>query len=189
MKYIFYKTMKFIVKPFYKVIFNPKVEGIENIPKDGPVILAGNHTNNMDALMMLYGPKRVVHMMAKKELFDNPITKAFFRSMACISVNRSIHDENAKSEAVNVLKNGEVLGIFPEGTVNKTDKVLLPLKYGAVSFANKTGAKIVPFSITGKYKNRNIKITYGKCYSTTGDLEKDNEILENKIIKLLKENK
>lgn len=189
MKYFFYKTIRFIVIPFFKIIHNPKVEGLSNIPNSGPVILAGNHTNNLDALLMLYGPKRVVHMMAKKELFNNPLFSFFFRSMACISVDRSIHDEKAKSEAVEVLKEGELLGIFPEGTVNKTDNIILPFKYGAVSFAKKTGSKIVPFSITGSYKKRNIKITYGEGYNTTGDLEKDNKILEQKIIKLLEENK
>lgn len=105
-------------------------------------------------------------MMAKKELFESKFTNFFFRNMGCIPVNRSIHDKDAKNEAVEVLKNNEVLGIFPEGTVNKTNEIVLPFKYGAVSFAKKTNAYIVPFAITGKYKifRRSIKITYGKPY-------------------------
>lgn len=55
--------------------------------------------------------------------------------MGCIPVDRKIHDENAKSEAIEVLKNNEVIGIFPEGTVNRTNDIILPFKYGAVSFA------------------------------------------------------
>ena len=189
MKYIFYKTIKFIVKPIIKLLFNPKVEGIENIPDSGRVILAGNHKSNNDAFIMIYAPKRVVHMMAKKELFNNPITKLFFKSMACISVDRSIHDQSAKNEAINVLNNDEVLGIFPEGTINKTKDIILPFKYGAVSFANKTDSCIVPFSITGEYKKRNIKIVFSKPYKVTGDIIKDNKILENKVIELLKGSK
>lgn len=187
MDYIVYRTLKFIVKPFFMLIHGTKYVGLDNIPKTGPVILAGNHTGNTDALLMLGGPKRIVHMMAKKELFKKRISKWFFRSMACISVDRSIHDENAKSEAIDVLKNGHVLGIFPEGTVNKTDKVILPFKYGAVSFALKTDAYIVPFAITGKYKvfKKSIKIEYGEAYKVEKDIETENKRLENKVKKLI----
>ena len=187
MDYIVYRTLKFIIKPFFMLIHGTKYIGLDNIPKDGPVILAGNHTSSTDALLMLGGPKRIVHMMAKKELFKSSLTRWFFRSMACISVDRSIHDENAKSEAIEVLNNDEVLGIFPEGTVNHTDDILLPFKYGAVSFANKTDSLIVPLVITGKYKlfRRSIKITYGKPFKMSGDLEKDNELLKKKVKDLM----
>ena len=188
MKYLLYRIIKFILKPLFFLIYNPKYDGLNNIPESGAVILAGNHTNNLDAAIMLAGPKRIVHMMAKKELFNTKIKKIFFNSMGCISVDRSTHDEKAKSEALEVLKNGEVLGIFPEGTVNKTDRDLLIFKYGAVSFAKKTGVKIVPFAITGKYKifRKSIKITYGKPYLVDKDLEVENEILMRKVLELKK---
>lgn len=187
MKYIVYRTLKFIAKPLFWLIFHPKVEGLENI-KNGPVILAGNHTNFLDAVLMLYGPKRIVHMMAKKELFSTRFKSNFFKSMGCISVDRSVHDTEAKNSAIEMLKSGGLVGIFPEGTVNKTKDIILPFKYGAVSIANKSNANIVPFSITGKYFKRNIKITYGKPYKATSNLEKENKKLENKVIELLKEN-
>lgn len=128
-------------------------------------------------------------MMAKKELFESKFTNFFFRSMGCIPVNRSIHDKDAKNEAVEVLKNNEVLGIFPEGTVNKTNEIVLPFKYGAVSFAKKTNAYIVPFAITGKYKifRRSIKITYGKPYKVKQDLEVENNRLMNIVKRMIKE--
>ena len=187
MDYIVYRTLKFIVKPFFMLIHGTKYVGLDNIPKTGPVILAGNHTGNTDALLMLGGPKRIVHMMAKKELFKTKFTNAFFRSMACISVDRSIHDENAKSEAIKVRNDGGLIGIFPEGTVNKTNDIIMPFKYGAVSFAKKTNAYIVPFSITGSYSifKRNIKLTYGKPYKVTGDLEVENEKLMKKVTNLI----
>ena len=181
MKYIMYKTLKFIIKPFFMRIYNVKIEGIYNIPSSGGVILAGNHKGNTDALLMLAGPKRVVHMMAKKELFNSKIKNAFFRSMGCIKVDRSIHDENAKSEAIDILNNGNILGIFPEGTTNKTNDIIMPFKYGAVSFAKKTDSYIVPFSITGEYRpfKGSIRIIYGKPYKVKKDLEKENKILMN----------
>lgn len=194
MNYFIYKVVRFIGRPIYKIVFRPKYYGVDNIPSEGAVILAGNHTNNLDAAMMIGVPKRIVHMVAKKELFSNKISNRFFRSMGCISVNRSIHDENAKSEAIDVLKNNEVLGIFPEGTVNKTlykdnEQLLLPFKYGAVSFAKKTNAYIVPFAINGKYKifSKDLKITFGKPYKVTGDLESENEKLMNIVSKMILE--
>ena len=188
MKYMMYKTLKFIIKPFFMCIYNVKIDGIENIPKKGSVILAGNHKGNIDALLMLAGPKRVVHMMAKKELFNNKIKNWFFRSMGCISVDRSIHDDIAKNEAINVLNNGNIIGIFPEGTVNKSKDIILPFKYGAVSFAKKTKSYIVPFSITGEYKlfRGKIRITYGDAYKVKKSLEEENKILMNKVINLIK---
>lgn len=194
MNYFIYKVVRFIGRPIYKIVFRPKYYGVDNIPSEGAVILAGNHTNNLDAAMMIGAPKRIVHMMAKKELFSSKISNYFFRSMGCISVNRSIHDENAKSEAIDVLKNNEVLGIFPEGTVNKTlykenEQLILPFKYGAVSFAKKTNAYIVPFAINGKYKifSKDLKITFGKPYKVTSDLESENEKLMNIVSKMILE--
>jgi 1-acyl-sn-glycerol-3-phosphate acyltransferase len=70
--------------------------------------------------MMVYASDRIVHMLAKKELFSNFITNWFFRSYGAIPVDRKIHDSNAKTEALEVLKQNKVLGIFPEGTTNKT---------------------------------------------------------------------
>ena len=72
--------------------------------------------------------------------------------------------------------------------VEPTEEYLLPFKFGAVSFAKKTGAYLVPFAINGKYKlfRKSIKITYGKPYKVTGDLEKENQILRDKVYKLMK---
>lgn len=186
--YVLYWVLKFFGGIAFTILYFPRRINRRNIPRKGPVILAGNHTGNFDAATMLHGSYRVVHTLAKKELFSNKIKSIFFRSMGCISVDRSIHDEKAKVEAIEVLKKGKVLGIFPEGTVNITDKILLPFKYGAVSFAQKTGAPIVPFAITGKYKlfRRSIKITYGEPYYVKDDLDKENKILMNKVKELIK---
>ena len=188
MKYIVYRTLKFIAKPLFWLIFHPKINGVENIPNNESVILAGNHTGFLDAILMLYAPKEIVHMMAKKELFNTKFKYWFFKSMGCISVDRSIHDKNAKASAMQILNEGGIVGIFPEGTVNKTSKAILPFKYGAVSMASKTNSYIVPFSITGKYFKRNITITYGMPYKVGNDLEIENNILEQKVIRLIKEN-
>lgn len=187
MNYIIYKFIRFVGRPIVKLLYRAQYIGRDNIPQKGSVILAGNHTNNRDALLMIAGPNRIVHTLSKKELFNTRFKNFFFRSMGCIPVDRSIHDKNAKNEAIDILNNGKVIGIFPEGTVNKTKDELLPFKYGAVSFASKTNSYIVPFAITGKYKifRKSIKITYGKPYKIkSNDLTKENNILRDKILDL-----
>ena len=113
----------------------------------------------------------------------------FFKMAGCIPVDRSKKDENATKKALEVLNNGFALGLFPEGTRNKTKKFLLPFKFGTVSMAKKTNATIVPFGLTGDYKfrSKNLTIRFGKPYKITEDLETENKKLEQKVAELMKE--
>ena len=184
-----YKIFKPILGLIYRVYYNPKIIGKENIPKDGPIIIAGNHKHIMDQCGPILATKRVIHYMAKKEYFDKKRTAWFFKYSGCISVNRSIHDDHAKEEAINVLLDGKALGIFPEGTRNKTDAFLLPFKFGCVSMAKKTDAYIVPFGVTGDYKFRSKNLVYriGKPFKVTNmELEEANKKLEKQIGDLMK---
>ena len=110
--------------------------------------------------------------------------------VGCIPVDRSKKDDNATSKALEVLNQGFALGLFPEGTRNKTKEFLLPFKFGAVSMAKKTNATIVPFGITGDYKfrSKNLTIRFGKPYKVTKDLEQENKKLEEIVGNLMKEN-
>lgn len=112
-----YKILRPILMVLFKGYFNPKKTENVNIPSEGPIILCANHINAHDQFMALYYTKRIVHYIAKKEYFDGK-TGGFFRAVGCIPVDRSIKDENAKSEALDVLNNGGAIGLFPEGTRN-----------------------------------------------------------------------
>ena len=192
MKCVMYRILRFTLKPFYKVLYMPKFEGCENIPSTGAFVFAGNHTSFMDAAMIVSTPKRIIHTLSKKELFKGKIRNAFFRSMACIPVDRKTHDEKAKKEVIDMLKSGHAVGIFPEGTINRTigtkDEVsLLPFKKGAVSFAKKVSCPIVPFAIVGKYRifRKGLKVIYGKPYYVkSDDIEKETTMLRDKVLKL-----
>ena len=110
--------------------------------------------------------------------------------MGCIPVDRSKKDENAKAKALEVLRGGGAIGIFPEGTRNRfKDKVLLDFKFGAVSLAHKTDSYIVPCAITGDYKfrSKNLIIQYGKPFKVN-DLEEANLKLHKEIERLLMDN-
>ena len=182
-----YKCFKPILAPIFKLYYHPTIINKENIPKTGPIIIVGNHKHLMDQCLVIIATKRIVHYMAKKEYFDGPYAW-FFKATGCISVNRSIYDKEAKGQAKMVLDEGGAIGLFPEGTRNRTDKVLLPFKFGAVSLAQKTGATIVPFGITGDYKfrSKNLKIKFGKPFPIGNkDLTQANQFLENEVKKLI----
>lgn len=187
--YTFFKTLLGIV---FNIYYRPKIINKKVIPKDGPIIVCGNHIHLYDQCMPILSTRRMLHYMAKKEYFDGK--KAwFFKASGCISVNRAIHDSDAKQKALEVLKKGQALGIFPEGTRNKTDAILLPFKMGAVSMAQKTGATIVPYAITGKYKfwNNKLTCTFLKPFKVgpNDDLEKANEKLRNMIYEVVEKSR
>ena len=163
---LLYKIAKFVLKPIFILYYNPKSIGHEKIPKEGPIIIVGNHKHVYDQCLTIIKTKRGIHYLAKKEYFDSQKTRWFVKGTGCIPVNRSIKDKEASEKAISVLEDNGAIGLFPEGTRNKTDKTLLPFKYGTVSMAKKTKATIVPFAITGDYKfrSKNLKITYGNPF-------------------------
>lgn len=185
--YIFFK---FLLKPVFKIICHPKIINKEAIPMEGAFIVCGNHINILDQCGPIISTKRMIHYMAKKEYFDGKFAW-FFKNTGCISVNRGIKDEKAKKEAYKLLESGYAVGLFPEGTRNKTDKLLLPFKFGAVSMAKKTGAYIVPVCVTGSYniKNRDLIYRFGDAFKVDDlTLEEANKKLRDEISLLIKKN-
>ena len=189
---IFYHVIRAVLKIPFCLYYRPKVINKELIPKEGPIIICGNHLHLYDQCLPIMATNRIIHYMAKDEYFKGKFAW-FFRMGGCISVNRKIIDSKAASEALEVLNNGYALGIFPEGTRNKTDNLLLPFKKGVVSMAQKTNATIVPFVITGKYKflTGNLRCTFLKPFKVSKyeDLNKANEKLRNMILKELEKEK
>lgn len=187
---ILYRIGRFILGPFFKWYYNPTIIGKENIPKDGAILIVGNHKHLYDQCLSIISTKRFIKYMAKREYFDNKKTRWFFKAVGCISVDRSVHDGKAKGEAIETLKNGGAIGLFPEGTRNKTQEFLLPFKFGAVSMAKKTDAYLVPFGITGDYvfRSKNLVIKYGKPFKVTDmELEEANNLLYETVKKLMED--
>ena len=185
--YNFFRT---VLGGLFKFWYNPKIIGAKNIPKEGSILICGNHLHLMDQCSIIISTKRMVHYLAKKEYFDGKFAW-FFKAAGCISVNRSTKDEEAKNHALTLLKQGYAIGIFPEGTRNRTESPLLPLKFGAVSMAIKTDSMIVPFGISGTYKfrSKDLVVKIGVPFKVTNmTYQEANELLKNKILELI-ENK
>lgn len=183
-----FRFLRGILSPLFKLWYNPTIIGKENIPESGAIIVAGNHKHLMDQCMIIISTRRPIHYMAKCEYWKGPFAW-FFNMAGCIPVDRDRKDKAAVDSALEVLKNGQALGIFPEGTRNRTEELLLPFKFGCVSMAHKTDALIVPFGIYGDYKfrSRNLVIRIGKPFKADDDLEKANKKLVSEVTKLIKE--
>lgn len=185
---ILYRLLRPLLLIVAKIIFNPKVIGKENIPKKDGCVIACNHIHAIDPAILIYSSRRVVHFIAKKELFKG-IMKYFYLSFGTIPVDRDKHNPLAVNLAEEFLKNNEIIGIFPEGTRNKSKDKLLPFKYGAVRMAKETSKVIVPCAISGSYKLfSGVIIKFGKAIDVS-DMEIDdaNNLLREKVLELLEE--
>ena len=181
-----YKIISNLIIMLGNIWFGGKVIGKENIPKEGRVILAGNHTGNFDSYLLFKSTKRTIHILGKIELFNGPFG-FLFKMMKLIPVDRKGDTSIAKETTINLLNKDEVIGIFPEGTFHKED-ILLPFKPGVISFASKTNSLIIPFAITGEFKFRGKPtIKWGNPIDITKIKTDKIKYLENIVKDLIKE--
>lgn len=127
-------------------LWKPRVLGAWRVPASGPAILAVNHSHNIDGPMVMGVSPRPTHFLIKKEAFVGPLG-AFLSGIGQLKVDRTSVDRTAISEALGVLDNGGVLGIFPEGTRGEGD--FASLRAGLAYFAVRSGAPIVPVAVLG----------------------------------------
>lgn len=179
---ILYRITRPLIKVFMKIFFRPTYIGIEFLPTDNNFILAGNHTSYLDPLLLISSTDKTIHFLAKDSLLRG-IKGIIFKNMGIIPVNRKIHDKNALKIAEEELLNKKVIGIFPEGTINKTEDITIPFKIGAVKMAQDTDTLLVPFTITGKYKifRKSVVIEFYKPYKINDNLTSENTKLREFI--------
>lgn len=143
-------------------LFRVKVIGRGNVPESGPVIVCANHISNFDPPIVGMTMKRPVHYMAKSELLEIPILGRILKGVKVFPVKRGLSDRNALRTALGLLKEGKVLGLFPEGTRSKTGEVGKALA-GAGFFALRSDAVVVPCAIIGEYKPfQRVTVIYGE---------------------------
>lgn len=143
---MFYRFVRAIVYPFVRLFYRIRCTGRENIPKSGGFVLCANHTSIVDVFVLAVAFHRTIHFMGKEELFKNRFTRFFFESLGSFAVKRGAGDIGAIEQACDYINQGEIFGIFPEGTRgfgNKPGKA----KAGAALIAKKTGALVLPVAI------------------------------------------
>ncbi|MGV9357161.1 lysophospholipid acyltransferase family protein [Streptomyces misionensis] len=127
-------------------LWKPRVLGAWKVPATGPVILAVNHSHNIDGPMVMGVAPRPTHFLIKKEAFVGPLGD-FLTGIGQLKVDRAAADRTAITDALGVLAAGGVLGIFPEGTRGEGD--FASLRAGLAYFAVRSGAPIVPVAVMG----------------------------------------
>ena len=184
MKKTFKEVIKWIVRGaiyiWCKIYYRAQINGLENIPKEGPIIFCGNHRTYLDPPLMVVTAKRDMRFLAKEELYKNKFLSFLGWVFEAIPVKRDEKDITAIKESLKALKNGQCIALFPEGTRNGMEKGE-KAKDGVAFFAVRSGAKVVPCGIKGGTKeNRKVTITYGKPldYSKYRN-EKDKQMLDN----------
>ncbi|MDD6878730.1 MAG: lysophospholipid acyltransferase family protein [bacterium] len=180
-----------VIRPFFvlymNIVYKPKIIFKEEINDNGSLIIVSNHKNNLDFISMGLVTKRSICFLAKEELFHG-ILKPILNLFGMIPVNRRIKDKSVLINAKNKLDKNRVIGIFPEGTFNKTKNLLAPFKIGAVKLSRDCNVRILPIAIIGEYKRGNLKIIVDKSYYVKSDcLDIENDRLYKKIEKLIKE--
>ena len=148
---MFYKILKFIIAIFIYPIFRVKVIGRENIPESQGYILCANHKSNLDPIFLAIAFPSNIRFMAKKELFENKLLAGLLKSIGVFPVNRKGRDLSSLKNSIKLLKDENVLGIFPEGT--RTHEISRQnMKDGVAYIALKTKKDILPVEIVSSYK-------------------------------------
>ncbi|MHA1793390.1 MAG: lysophospholipid acyltransferase family protein [Promethearchaeota archaeon] len=153
-QYPYYLTQDWFWWSVGKQLFNFEIFGSENIPPEGQAaVVCMNHESLLDPLYfgvaVTHYSRRILHIMAKIELFKMPLINSYIRWIYAFPVRRGEHDEIAYQTAVDFLKRGELVGIYPEGTTNGGGYNFLPPKVGAARMAIDAGVPIIPIGMTG----------------------------------------
>lgn len=167
----------FVVRILAYIIFSlfvwVKVDGKENFPEEGPVIVAGNHSSLLDPFMIGYRIKRKIHWMAKEELFRVKLFAKILLHLGAYPVKREKRDRLAISTTEELLNLGKVVGIFPQGTRRKTEGRDYDLKTGVAHFALESDANIQPVIIYGKASLfRRVHVKFGQPFKLEKKKEK-----------------
>ncbi len=147
-KTLFYRVVALLIRTLAAVLFRPSVRGRENIPLQGPVLVAPIHRSNLDFAFTLFISPRKVFFMAKDSLFKVPLLGPALVQLGAFPVTRGSADREALRSAQEVLEAGHALIMLPEGT-RKYGPHVEPLHDGAMFIAARTGAAVVPVGIAG----------------------------------------
>lgn len=179
-RFRFHLVKRIVYIIFYKFVYRIKKVDEKNIPSEGAYIICANHINLLDALSVVCACKRDVRFICKDTMFKKKALGWALKLSNTIPINREKNDLESMKRSLKALKNGEVLGVFPEGTRKGMEKNL-KAKSGAAFFSLKTGTPVIPLGIQGSFKPfTKVKLVFGEPldFSEYYGMEKDKEVLE-----------
>ncbi|BFH61766.1 lysophospholipid acyltransferase family protein [Paenibacillus azoreducens] len=157
---MFYRFCRALLRALFAVMYRLEAIGLDNVPKEGGVLLCSNHISVRDPITVGIKISRQVKFMAKAELFKVPVLGMIVTNLGAFPVKRGGVSKESVKTSLKILRGGEVMGIFPEGTRHSDSGAA---KKGAATFALRSGAAVVPAAIIGNYKLfRKMKVIYGK---------------------------
>ncbi|TBL79770.1 lysophospholipid acyltransferase family protein [Paenibacillus thalictri] len=171
-----YRFFKAIFHVLFKILYRYEAVGLNHIPASGPVVLCANHTSNLDPPFLGTPLDRDVHYMAKAELFAVPVLGWVLPRIKAFPVKRGGVSKESIRLSLGLLKDGNVIGIFPEGSRSNAGGMG---KKGAASLALRGDAEVIPAAIIGTYAPfRKMKIVYGQAIDLSEFKEAGSEGLE-----------
>lgn len=180
-KKIVRKVVKVILRTLYRLAFRVRISG--KVPNDGAYVICCNHINYLDAAAIVLFNERKVNFVAKEDLFTHGILMWLGHLFDAIPIKRDMQDIEAMKRCLKVLKNGELLGIFPEGTRHGMDKNM-KAKNGAAFMALKSKTKVIPVGIHGTFKPfSKVYINYGEPIDISGYTKENLDEATDKIMK------
>lgn len=164
---VFFKIADFFLFPIVRLLFGARQRGKENIPKEGPVIIAANHLHAFDMFFISTFSKRSIRFLAKAELFRNPFCRFIFRGAGAIPINRKAAGVESVNEVISTLEKGSPVGIFPQGTrMPGKDPAETKIKSGIGLIAYHSKATVLPVFIGAKGMKvrpfRKTEVRFGK---------------------------
>ncbi|NMA92850.1 MAG: 1-acyl-sn-glycerol-3-phosphate acyltransferase [Firmicutes bacterium] len=182
-----YRLGHLLFSCYFKLVYRWQIFGLENIPASGPFIICSNHISWFDPPLIgcSIPPKLMVYFMAKQELFKNFIFGAILKKIGAFPIDRNKVDYAAIRTSFQLLAEGKVICLFPEGTRSKSGR-LQPAHPGAAMIAARSKAPVLPVAITGPYRpGRPLLVNFGPVFYLP-NLErgnrKDNLKAHSKII-------
>jgi 1-acyl-sn-glycerol-3-phosphate acyltransferase len=180
---VLYRTGRLLFRILFYTFYRLRVFGTENVPAEGGVVLCANHTSLLDPPLLGTPLHRMVHFMAKAELFDVPILGFLISKVGAFPVKRGGVSKESIRLSLSFLKEGRMMGIFPEGTRSNAGGMG---KKGAASLALKSGATVVPVAIIGSYSLfRRMTIVYGMPVDLSPFAAASSEDLEQATDKIM----
>jgi 1-acyl-sn-glycerol-3-phosphate acyltransferase len=146
-----YSLIRKILGPIIRKVWIEEIEGLENIPKDGPVIVASNHQSYFDFICFIAASPRKVHYLAAEKFYKSRVWRPVMNLTGQIKVDRLAHDKSEMYNKVySALNQGEMIGIFPEGT-RSSDGEIHKSFTGVAKFALGAKVPVLPVGIIGTY--------------------------------------